>query len=100
MNENQPQRVSAIDAGPTANSHLLELRPLRRWVILAWSAWILSIGLLWSEHLMTVLHPPSLLFVFLVAVTFGSALIALVSGLWHLVRGPKRFGALAWLLVA
>jgi hypothetical protein len=76
------------------------MRLLRRCVILAWAAWLLSIGLLWVQHLMTVLHPPSLLFVVLVAITFCSSLTALVNGLWRLVRGPKRFGALAWLLVA
>jgi hypothetical protein len=76
------------------------LRWLRRWGALAWASWLLSIGLLWWQHWGRILHPTYLLFIFLVALTFGSALIALGAGLWNVLRGPKRLGALAWLLVA
>jgi hypothetical protein len=61
---------------------------------------LLSIGLLWWQHWARVLHPPSLLFIFLVALTCGAALAALGNGLWRLLRGPKRGDAAAWLLAA
>jgi hypothetical protein len=52
------------------------LRPLRRCIALSWAGWLLSIGLLWWQHWMRVVHPPSVIFIFLVALTFGSALAA------------------------
>ena len=92
----------AVDAGgrPPSGPRVPRLRWLRRWGALTWAGWLLSIGLLWWQHWARVLHPPSLLFIFLVALTFGSALAALGIGLWRLLRGPKRLGALTWLLVA
>lgn len=92
----------AVDPGGRLPStpRVHPLRWLRRWGALTWAGWLLSIGLLWWLHSARVLHPPSLLFIFLVALTFLSALAALGIGLWRLLRGPKRLGAAAWLLVA
>jgi len=50
--------------------------------------------------MVSVVRPFSLLFLGLLALTFGSALAGLVCGLWRVVRGPKRHRALAWLLAA
>jgi len=69
-------------------------------VALTWVAWLLSIGLLCWQHWMRVVHPPSLLFIFLVTLTFGSALVGVGIGLWRVLRGPKRLGALTLLLTA
>jgi len=85
---------------PPSNPPVHALKLLRRWATLSWAGWLLSIGLLWWQHWMRVLHPPSLLFIFLVALTFGSALAALGTGFWRMLRGPKRLGASTWLLVA
>lgn len=76
------------------------LRSLRLWCAVTWAAWLLCLALLWGEHLASVLHPPSLLFIFLLVVNFGAALAALGIGLWRVLRGPTRIGAAAWVLVS
>lgn len=75
------------------------LRWLRRSSALTWAGWLLSLGLLGWEHRARVLHPPSLLFIFLLALTFGSAVSAVGVGLWRLRSGPRRLGILGLLLV-
>src|SRR3954466_5178500 len=72
------------------------LRPLRRRAAVAWASWVLSLGLLWGEHQLRVLHPLSVPFLLLLVVTFGSALGALARGLSRALRGPRRAAALAW----
>jgi len=49
---------------------------------------------------MWVLHPWSLLFIFLVAVTFGAAIMTLALGLWRILHGPKRSAAMVCVLIA
>jgi len=101
MHDAQQRSGTVVPSGkPPLNPPVHVLKPLRRWATLSWAAWLLSIGLLGWQHWMRVLHPPSLLFVFLVALTVGPALAALGTGLWRMLRGPKRLGASAWLLVA
>jgi len=96
------QQSGAVDPDgrPRLAPRIRALRWLGRWGALAWAGWLLSLGLLWWQHWMRVLHPPSLLFIFLVALTFGSVLAALGNGLWRVLRGPKRLDTSAWLLVA
>jgi hypothetical protein len=77
---------------------ILPIRRLQRWVALTWTAWLLSLGLLWWQHLTNVLHPPAFLFVGLLAFTVIAALVAVVNGLWRLLRGPSRGRAVAWLV--
>jgi hypothetical protein len=60
---------------------------------------LLSVGLLWAQDALRVVHPYSLLFLGLMALTFGAAFVALACGLWRTARGPRRGSALAWLLV-
>jgi len=98
--DQQQSGAVALRGNPLSYPLLHALRPLRRCAALAWAGWLLSIGLLWWQHWIRVLYPPSLLFIFLVAVTFGSALAAVGMGLWRMLRGPKRLGASVWLLVA
>jgi hypothetical protein len=61
----------------------------------AWLGGSLSVGLLWGQFQLRVLHPYGLVFLALVIVTFAMSLGALVRGLWRLVRGPRRAAALA-----
>src|SRR5262249_3213107 len=79
-------------------------RPLtnrpRLCAVIAWGSWFLSIGLLWGQHQLRVLHPWSSLFLLLLAITVLAALYGLTSAVWRVVRGPSRLGALAWGLVS
>src|ERR1700736_3843388 len=72
-----------------ASSPIDVLKPLRRWAAVAWASWLLSIGLLWWQHRTGVLHPPSLLFLGLLALTLGSALVVLVCAVWRALYGPQ-----------
>src|SRR5947209_12314338 len=82
--------------GPAADA----VKPLRWRAAVAWAAWVLCFGLLWSEHRLRVLHPYSVLFILLLVVLFGAAIGGLVRGLWRVLRGPRRAAALAWTLAA
>ncbi len=72
------------------------LKLLRRCAVIAWASWLVSIGLLWGQHQLRVLHPWSLLFLLLLTVTVLAALCGLVCGVWRVARGPSRLGALGW----
>lgn len=74
------------------------LKPLRRRTIIAWVSWCLSIGLLWTQHRLHVLHPYALSWLLLLALTFGAAIGTLLRGVWRVLRGPRRRAALAWTL--
>jgi hypothetical protein len=52
-----------------------------------------------AQDALRVVHPYALLFLGLMALTFGSAFVVLACGLWCSARGPQRRSALAWLLV-
>ena len=71
------------------------LRLPRRCAVVALGGGVLSIGLVWGQHQLRVLHPWSHLFLFLLAVTTLAALCGLVISLWRVVRGPQRLGAAA-----
>jgi hypothetical protein len=76
------------------------LKLLRRCAVIAWASWLVSIGLLWGQHQLRVLHPWSLLFLLLLTVTVLAALCGLVCAVWRVARGPSRLGALAWGVVS
>ncbi len=90
MYETQPSSVHA-PAGV--------VRPLRWLAAVACMGWLLSVGLLWWQHLARVLHPNFVLFVCLVAVTLCSSLATLFLGLWRFARGPDRRRAIGWTAV-
>jgi hypothetical protein len=71
------------------------LTPLRTRAAVAWASWVLSIGLLWGEHRLRVIHPVSLLFVLLMVLIFGAGVGTLVRGLRQFQRGPQHLAALA-----
>src|SRR5438552_4398919 len=101
MHDARQHSEAAIPAGKSSSgSPIQALRALRWSAAVAWAGWLLSLGLLWWQHWMRILHPPSLLFLFLVALTFGSALVALGIGVWRVLRGPKRLRASVWVLIA
>ena len=92
--------MSSIPDNPPATSPVDALKPLRRWTIAAWTVWFLSIGLLWWQHRTSVMHPPALLFVGLLAFTAGAALVVLVFAACRVLRGPQRLYAVGWLPAA
>jgi hypothetical protein len=71
----------------------------RRCAAAAWSSWLLSVGLLWGQVKLRVLHPWSLSFVLLLVVTVLAASCGLVSALWLVARGPGRLRASALAVV-
>jgi hypothetical protein len=72
------------------------LKPLRRRAVIAWVAAALSVGLLWGEHRLRVLHPLAMLFILLLVVSYAAAVGGLVRGLWRVFCGPWRVIALGW----
>jgi hypothetical protein len=76
------------------------LRPLRRRAAVAWAGGVLSLGLVWGEHRLGVLHLWALPFVALLLLTFAPGVGALARGLWRLLRGPRCGPSLTWALVA
>jgi hypothetical protein len=66
---------------------------LRYRAVVAWAAFALSVVLLWGEHQFRVLHPWSLLFIFLLIITFAAAFGGFFRGLWRTCRGPQRVRA-------
>jgi hypothetical protein len=64
--------------------------------VIAWTCWVLSLGLLWGQHKSGVLHPYCVLFLTLLVLTAASALLALASVSWALFARPRHPAALAW----
>jgi hypothetical protein len=73
---------------------------LRYSAVVAWAAFALSLVLLWGQQQLRVLHPWSLLFIFLLIITFVAALGGFLRGLWRTWRGPQRVRAFGWALAA
>jgi hypothetical protein len=68
---------------------------LRRCAGVAWASFLVSVGLLWGQHRLGVLHPWAVPFVLLLAVTLLASGLGLAAASWRAVRGPGRRGALA-----
>src|SRR6267378_2346612 len=83
-----------------ANRRANVSRVWQRGATVAWTSWLLSVGLLWLEERLWVLHPWPILLLLLVTVTAGAVLITLALGFWRVLRGPGRRTALAWTLIA
>jgi hypothetical protein len=60
----------------------------------------LTFALVWAQHHRQVLHPHYLPFVILITLMAVAAAVALGSGLWRVIRGPHRIGALTWMALA
>jgi hypothetical protein len=60
----------------------------------------LTFALVWGEDHWQVLHPHYLPFVILITLLTVAAVVTLVSGLWRVIRGPYRLGALTWMVLA
>jgi len=71
-------------------------KPLRRCAAIGWAAAPLSVGLLWGESQLRVLHPLSIVFILLLVITSVAAVGGLVCSLWRVCRGPRRLAALRW----
>lgn len=72
----------------------------RRRAAIACSAGVLSVVLLGVEHRLQILHPASLLFLFLFVLTFGAAIVAVIVTLWHVARGEYRHISPLWTVAA
>ena len=74
---------------------------LTRWSsLVALISGALIFGLAWAQHHWQALHPHFLPLIILLSIMVVSELIALVSGLWRMVRGPLRLPALGWTALA
>jgi hypothetical protein len=95
LNERPASASKGNESAPASSAN--PLRWLRRTVALVWLTWLLSVALLWSQDALGIVHPQALLFVGLLAMTFGAALVGLGCGLWRVLRGPRRARAVAWM---
>src|SRR5438045_9735572 len=99
MHDTERQSAPVVPGGkPASDLPVHVLRPLRRWAAVSWAGWLLSIGLLGWQHWMRVVHPPWLLFIFVVVFRFGSARASVVMWLGRWLRWELRRGGLAWML--
>jgi hypothetical protein len=80
---------------PTAKSSASRSRWPRRWAVLAWASWVLSMALLLVQDSWDVLHPVGWPFVLLAVLTFAAGLLGLA---WGLVWRRQRFAFLGALL--
>jgi hypothetical protein len=76
------------------------LRWPRRSCLVTFVGGALTFALVWGQHHWRVLHPHYLPFVILITLMTVAAAVALGSGLWRVVRGPFRLGALTWMVLA
>jgi hypothetical protein len=76
------------------------LRLIRWSSLVATISGVLTLGLVSAQHHWQVLHPHYLPSVILLSAMAVGAMIALVSGLWRMARGPRRFLAFGWTLLA
>ncbi len=97
MGADLPTSDTATQAESAARQRPRPSLKLLHWcAVIAWASWLVSIGLLWGQHQLRVLHPWSLLFLLLLTVTVLAALCGLVCAVWRVARGPSRLGALGW----
>ncbi len=73
----------------------------RLWIIasVVWLAWLLGLLAMWLYYQRRVFHPHYLPLLSLLLVQFAGGLVLFVSGLWRVMRGPRRARALGWLLL-
>ena len=60
----------------------------------------LTFALVWGQHHWQVLHPHYLPFLLLITLMTVAAAATLGSALWRVIRGPRRLGALTWMVLA
>ncbi len=60
----------------------------------------LTFALVWAQHKWQVLQPHYLPLVILITLMTLAAAVTLVSGLWSVVRGPRRLAPLALMVLA
>ncbi len=60
----------------------------------------LTFALVWGQHHWQVLHPRYLPFVILITLMMVAAAVTLGSGLWPVIRGPRRLAPLALMVLA
>lgn len=71
------------------------------WIIasVVWLAWLLGVLVMWFDYRWRVMHPHFFPLLSLLSLQAAAGLTLLVAGLWRVVRGPQRIGALGWLLL-
>src|SRR5262249_42025919 len=87
-----PASEARTDTGSPASNHPRPpFRLLRCCAAASWGCWLASIGLLWGQHQLRVVHPWSFVFLLLLAVTVLTALCGLACAVWRIARGPNRW---------
>jgi hypothetical protein len=71
------------------------------WILasVVWLAWLIGVLVTWFDYRWHVLHPHFLPVVSLFVIQCASGLALLGAALWHIVRRPRRSGALGCLLL-
>ena len=72
----------------------------RRWAVIAWAAFALTLVLLEVERRARVLHPASLLFGFLFVASLLPGLVEMIMAPLRLLRGHRKRLSLFWAVVA
>ena len=74
------------------------LKWIRRAAIAAWTAWLASYALMAYQLFARVIHPHFLPLVSLMLIGCAAGIAAAGLGVWRMIRGPSRRGALGWSL--
>jgi hypothetical protein len=73
---------------------------LARLTLVAWAAWLLTLGIMVWLACWRALHPSFLYMAVPLAVQVICTVAVLGGGIWRVVRGPRRWNAVAWMLFA
>ena len=71
---------------------------LARLTLVAWLAWLLTLGIMVCLSYWRILHPSFLYMAIPLAVQVICTVAVLASGIWRIVRGPRQWNTAAWTL--
>jgi len=71
---------------------------LARLTLTAWAAWLLALGIMACLSYRDILHPSFLYMAIPLAVQVICTVAVLGGGIWRVIRGPRRWQAVAWML--
>ena len=93
--------VRLPDAGRCSERRIALMRiTLKRLTVVAWLAWLLMLIAMAGLSLGEVFHPSFLYMAIPLAVQLISTVAVVGGGTWRLARGPRRWIAATWILLA
>jgi len=96
----EPQRQDTTTDLPAGTKPATRGTFDRRWAVIAWAAFALTLVLLEVERRARVLHPASLLFLFLFVASLLPGLVEMIMAPWRLLRGSRERLSLFWAVLA